>query len=332
MCIMGFVDTNKASSSSLAIYQSPDNQIRLDVNVAEDTVWLNVDQISSLYKRDRSVIQRHIRNTYKEEEVLESSTCAKFAQVRIEGDREVVRQVPFYNLDVIISVGYRVHSKEGVLFRKWATGVLRQHIFEGYSVNIERLSSLGKSIQVLKRYANLLQSNSVLNVIESYAYALNLLDQYDHKTMEKPIGNIGGIRITYQECNELINSMMFYVESDLFGRERNHGLEASIGAVFQTVDGHEVYPTVEEKAAHLLYFLVKNHPFVDGNKRIGSAIFLYFLQKNKTLLNEASILPDQNVLVAVVVLMAASDPSERDSVIKLVLNLLTNPGNPDKSK
>lgn len=327
---MGFVDTNKFSSSSLAIYQSPDNQICLDVNVAEDSVWLTVDQISSLYKRDRSVVQRHIRNVYAEDEVSENSTCAKYAQVQIEGGREVIRQVPSYNLDVIISVGYRVHSKEGVLFRKWATGVLRQHIIEGYSVNIERLSSLGKSIQVLKRYANLLQSNSVLNVIESYAYALNLLDQYDHKTMEKPEGNIGGNRITYQECNELINSMRFYVESDLFGRERNHGLEASIGAIFQTVDGNEVYPTVEEKAAHLLYFLVKNHPFVDGNKRIGSAIFLYFLQKNKALLNEASLLPDQNVLVAVVVLMAASDPSERDSVIKLVLNLLFTTGNPEK--
>lgn len=155
MGIMKFVNTNQSSSSLLAIYQSPDNQIRLDVNVAEDTVWLNVDQISSLYKRDRSVIQRHIRNIYKEAEVLESSTCANFAQVQIEGDREVVRQVPSYNLDVIISVGYRVHSKEDVLFRKWATGVLRQHIIEGYSVNKECLSSLSKSIQAPKRCGNL---------------------------------------------------------------------------------------------------------------------------------------------------------------------------------
>ena len=182
----------------MAIYQSQDNQIRLDVSVTEDTVWLSVDQISSLYDRDRSVIQRHIRNINKEDEVSESSTRAEFAQVQIEGNREVVRQYPFYNLDVIISVGYRVHSKEGILFRKWATSILRQHIIDGYSVNLDRLTLLGKSIQVLKRYANLLQSNSVLSVLESYAYALNLLDQYDHKTLLRPTGNIGGFRITYQ--------------------------------------------------------------------------------------------------------------------------------------
>ena len=321
------MESPKPLPSSMAIYQSQDNQIRLDVSVTEDTVWLSVDQISSLYDRDRSVIQRHIRNIYKEDEVSESSTCAEFAQVQIEGNREVVRQYPFYNLDVIISVGYRVHSKEGILFRKWATSILRQHIIEGYSVNLDRLTLLGKSIQVLKRYANLLQSNSVLSVLESYAYALNLLDQYDHKTLLRPTGNIGGFRITYQECKEIIKSMMFYAESDLFGRERNHSLEASINDVFQTFDDREVYPTVEEKAAHLLYFLIKNHPFVDGNKRIGAAIFLFFLQKNKPLLNEATVFPDQNVLVAIVILIAASDPSERESIIKLVLNLLSKQTN-----
>ena len=192
------MENPKPLPSSMAIYQSQDNQIRLDVSVTEDTVWLSVDQISSLYDRDRSVIQRHIRNINKEDEVSESSTRAEFAQVQIEGNREVVRQYPFYNLDVIISVGYRVHSKEGILFRKWATSILRQHIIDGYSVNLDRLTLLGKSIQVLKRYANLLQSNSVLSVLESYAYALNLLDQYDHKTLLRPTGNIGGFRITYQ--------------------------------------------------------------------------------------------------------------------------------------
>lgn len=306
-----------------------DGELELPVEVAPDkeTVWLKVEEMAKLFDRDRSVIQRHIRNIFKENELEESSTCAKFAQVQNEGDRSIERTFNYYNLDMIISVGYRVKSPRGIAFRKWATSILKEYIVEGYAVNTKRLNVLNKVVEIQSNIiADVLEldSREVFDIIQKYTQALELLDDYDHQIVQKPkISNEKAYQLTFNECNKLIESMTFSKSSTIFGKEKTKGsLEGIIGSVYQTAFGEDVYPSVQEKAANLLYFIVKDHPFIDGCKRIAASIFLYFLNKNNLLFkNDKKIISD-STLVAITLLLAESRPEEKEIMINVIINFL----------
>ena len=240
-------------------------------------------------------------------------------KMRVDG---VKQSVPFYSLDVIISVGYRVKSKRGVEFRKWANSVLKQYILQGYAVNNSRISQLGEVIQIMKRTENALDSKQVLTVIEKYSEALELLDSYDHQNMTRPKGNTSTYELTYEECREVIANMRFGDESDLFGKEKDDSFKGSIGNIYQSFGGRDVYPTLEEKAAHLLYFVTKNHSFFDGNKRIAATMFLYFLDKNGVLFPNGKKLIDDHTLVALTIMIAESKPEEMEMMITVIMNCL----------
>jgi len=306
-----------------------DGELELPVEVAPDkeTVWLKVEEMAKLFDRDRSVIQRHIRNIFKENELEESSTCAKFAQVQNEGDRSIERTFNYYNLDMIISVGYRVKSPRGIAFRKWATSILKEYIVQGYAVNAKRLNVLNKVVEIQSNIiADVLEldSKEVFDVIQKYTQALELLDDYDHQIVQKPkISNEKAYQLTFNECKKLIESMTFSKSSTIFGKEKTKGsLEGIIGSVYQTAFGEDVYPSVQEKAANLLYFIVKDHPFIDGCKRIAASIFLYFLNKNNLLFkNDKKIISD-STLVAITLLLAESRPEEKEIMINVIMNFL----------
>ncbi len=306
-----------------------DGELELPVEVAPDkeTVWLKVEEMAKLFDRDRSVIQRHIRNIFKENELEESSTCAKFAQVQNEGDRSIERTFNYYNLDMIISVGYRVKSPRGIAFRKWATSILKEYIVQGYAVNAKRLNVLNKVVEIQSNIiADVLEldSREVFDVIQKYTQALELLDDYDHQIVQKPkISNEKAYQLTFNECKKLIESMTFSKSSTIFGKEKTKGsLEGIIGSVYQTAFGEDVYPSVQEKAANLLYFIVKDHPFIDGCKRIAASIFLYFLNKNNLLFkNDKKIISD-STLVAITLLLAESKPEEKEIMINVIMNFL----------
>ena len=306
-----------------------DGELELPVEVAPDkeTVWLKVEEMAKLFDRDRSVIQRHIRNIFKENELEESSTCAKFAQVQNEGDRSIERTFNYYNLDMIISVGYRVKSPRGIAFRKWATSILKEYIVQGYAVNAKRLNVLNKVVEIQSNIiADVLEldSREVFDVIQKYTQALELLDDYDHQIVQKPkISNEKAYKLTFNECKKLIESMTFSKSSTIFGKEKTKGsLEGIIGSVYQTAFGEDVYPSVQEKAANLLYFIVKDHPFIDGCKRIAASIFLYFLNKNNLLFkNDKKIISD-STLVAITLLLAESKPEEKEIMINVIMNFL----------
>jgi phosphoribosylaminoimidazolesuccinocarboxamide synthase len=306
-----------------------DGELELPVEVAPDkeTVWLKVEEMAKLFDRDRSVIQRHIKNIFKENELEESSTCAKFAQVQNEGDRSIERTFNYYNLDMIISVGYRVKSPRGIAFRKWATSILKEYIVQGYAVNAKRLNVLNKVVEIQSNIiADVLEldSREVFDVIQKYTQALELLDAYDHQIVQKPkISNEKAYQLTFNECKKLIESMTFSKSSTIFGKEKTKGsLEGIIGSVYQTAFGEDVYPSVQEKAANLLYFIVKDHPFIDGCKRIAASIFLYFLNKNNLLFkNDKKIISD-STLVAITLLLAESRPEEKEIMINVIMNFL----------
>lgn len=228
----------------------------------------------------------------------------------------------YYNLDVIISVGYRVKSKRGIAFRKWANSVLKQYIIQGYAVNNNRINQLGEVIQIMKRTENALDSKQVLTVIEKYSEALELLDAYDHQNMKRPKGNEATYVLTYEECKTVIESMRFGDESELFGKEKDDSFKGSLGNIYQSFGGQDVYSTLEEKAAHLLYFITKNHSFLDGNKRIAATIFLYFLDKNGVLFIDGKKLIDDHTLVALTIMIAESRPEEMDMMVTVILNCL----------
>ena len=270
-------------NNKVVLYESADGVVHLDVALRDETVWLSVEQLASLFQRDRSVIQRHITNIYMEQELLKEATCANFAQVQMEGRREITRQIPHYNLDVIISVGYRVKSREGTQFRIWANRILKEYLLRGYALNQKRLNQLKVSVEVLKRAGERLNSSQVLNVISAYTAALDLLDDYDRQRVEKPSGREATQSLTYQECRAIIDDMRFGAESNLFGNEKDDSFHGILAAIEQTFGGQPLYPTLEEKAANLLYFIVKDHSFSDGNKRIAAAIFLHYLHKNNAL-------------------------------------------------
>ena len=305
-------------------FMNGDLQIDVTVSPNEETVWLNRNQLATLFDRDVKTIGKHINNALKEE--LDSSTVAKFATVQKEGSRNITREIDYYNLDMIISVGYRVKSQNGVIFRKWATSILHDFMIKGYAVNQKRLDVLNKTIAIQSRMlasALNIEEKEVLNVIEAYSNALTLLDDYDHGTIPKPDGIASIYRLTYEECRELIDSMKYGNFSDVFGVEKELGkLNGIIAAVYQNVFGTELYPSIEEKAANLLYFLIKDHPFVDGCKRIGASIFLEFLNKNKHLIIDGKQIISDSALVAITLMIAESRPEEKETMVKLVMNFL----------
>lgn len=302
----------------IVLFETEDRNITIDVAFDEETVWLDQSQMIELFQRDQSVISRHINNVFKENEVDKESNM-HFLHIP-NSDKPVA----YYSLDVVISVGYRVKSKRGVEFRIWANNVLKDYIIKGYAVNNNRINQLGEMVRIMKRSQNQLDVKQVLSVIERYALALDMLDDYDHQRIEKPKGNQSSVYILdYEECKNIISTMTFGSESALFGAEKDESFKSSIGTIYQTFDGVELYPSMEEKAAQLLYLITKNHSFIDGNKRIAATIFLYFLDKNGILLWDEEKIIDDYTLVAITIMIAESRPEEKETMVKLVMNFLT---------
>lgn len=300
--------------------------IKLEVNLKDETVWLNREQLAKLFDRDIKTIGKHINNALREE--LDSSTVAKFATVQKEGNRQVTRNIDYYNLDMIISVGYRVKSQNGITFRKWANKVLKDYLLKGYAINEERLKYLKKTVKLIDIASRINESitgdegKEIIKIINNYSNGLNLLDNYDHQSIRKPKGTTNKNIITYEECMDIINKLKFNNDSNLFALERNDGLKEILGAIYQSFNGKDVYPSIEEKAANFLYMIIKNHIFIDGNKRIGATLFIYFLNYYKILYIDNIQIIDNNTLVALTLLIAQSNPKEKEILIDLVMNFL----------
>lgn len=306
------------AQKELVIFESEDKTVSLSVPFEEDTVWLNRMQMATLFDRDVKTIGKHVQNAI-EEELSDFSVVANFATTAADGK---TYDVAYYSLDVIISVGYRVKSKRGIEFRKWANSVLKQYILKGYAANNRRLEELRQTLQIIRRAENQLDSSQILSVIEQYTGALDLLDDYDHSRVKKPGGTQDTYRITYQEARQVIDSMKFGDTSDLFGNEKDESFKGSIGAIYQTFGGKDVYPTAQEKAANLLYFVTKNHSFSDGNKRIAATMFLHFLNKNGLLFKNGIKQIEDNTLVALTIMIAESKPDEKELMVNLVMQFL----------
>ncbi len=324
----GFIHEQQASlvmeesedRTDLVLFNSEDGKVSLPVAVDKETVWLTQEQIAQLFDRDKSVISRHIKNIFSEGELEASAVVANFATTASDGKNY---QVDYYSLDVIISVGYRVKSRRGVEFRKWATSVLKSYIIKGYAVNDNRLKQLGEVVRLMRRAQNALDSKQVLSVIENYSRALDLLDAYDHQTMTRPSGDRAVYVLSYEECRRVIDGMRFGSESTLFGAEKDDSFKGSIGNIYQSFSGEELYPTLQEKAANLLYFVTKNHSFWDGNKRIAATMFLYFLDQNGILYDEEGRKRiDDHTLVALTIMIAESRPQEKEMMISVVMNCI----------
>lgn len=302
-------------------------ELELEVTVSEDreNVWLSQRQMAELFNVSTDNIGLHIKNILSDQE-LDSSTTEESSVVQTEGKRKVKRTIKIYNLDMILAVGYRVKSSNGIIFRKWATSILKDYMNKGYAVNKKRLEILNKTVEIQSRMlaaAYELDKKELLDVIEAYQNALSLLDDYDHDSISKPKGTDSIYRLTYEECRKLINKMKF--KSAVFGVEKEEGkLNGILAAVYQNVFGQELYPSIEEKAAHLLYFLIKDHPFVDGCKRIGATIFLEFLNKNHHLIIDGRQTISDSALVAITLMIAESRPEEKETMVKLVMNFLSN--------
>ena len=309
--------------NEIILFHDDDVNIEVQVSPDQETVWLTRDQIAELFDRDVKTIGKHINNALKEE--LDISTVANFATVQKEGTRNVVRNIEHYNLDMIIFVGYRVKSKRGVSFRKWANSILKNYVLEGYALNEKRLEALNKTIDIQSRIISSLTEtpqNEVYEVVRRYTDALILLDEYDHHSLKRPEGSDTLYRMNYEECRNLIDSMTY--DSNIFGIERERGkLEGILAAVYQNVFGMEVYPSIEEKAANLLYFLIKDHPFTDGCKRIGASIFLEFLNKNNALFKDERQIISNSALVAITLMVAESRPEEKEIMVTLIMRFLT---------
>lgn len=312
------------------LYKAKDGFISLDVKLRGETVWLSLNQMASLFERDKSVISRHLLNVYETGELDRVSTVASFATVQNEGGRRIERQIEYFNLDAILSVGYRVNSKRGTQFRIWATGVLREHLVHGYTVNERRLKELNQAIRLIadvadRRVLSGDEAVALLRVVADYSFALDLLDAYDLQSVASPRctpGPVAGISV--EEARQTVERLReHYGAGSLFGLERDGSLSGALHAVLQTFEGQDLYPGLEEKAAHLLYFLVKDHPFIDGNKRIAASLFLWFMQKNAALYQ-----PDgtkriaDNALVAMTLLIAESRPEEKDLLTRVLVHLI----------
>jgi len=324
-------------NSEIKIYKTPDGKTSIEVKLEKETVWLSQKQMAELFDKDSDTIGLHLQNIYKSGELDEISTTEKYSVVRQEGKRNVKRQIKFYNLDAIISVGYRVNSKRGVLFRKWATQLLKDYLIKGYTINQQRLQKQAKQLNELKETIKILgttleykeltsdESKGLLKIISDYSYALEILDQYDYQTLK--IENTSGkevYQLTYEEAIRQINLVKeTYGNSELFGNEKDDSFKSSLATIYQTFGGIDLYPSVEEKAANLLYFIVKNHSFSDGNKRIAAFLFLYFLEKNGLLFTEnGNKRIADNALVALTLMIAVSKPKEKETMIKVIVNLI----------
>ena len=307
--------------------------VKLEVNMKDETVWLSLEQMADLFDRDRTVITRHINNIFKSQELNKNEVCAKFAHTTEHGaiqGKKQTRELDYYNLDMIISVGYRVNSKQGIAFRKWATKILKDYMLKGYAVNQRRLEYLEKTVKLIdiaNRIDEELENNDakeILKVIGEYSKALDLLDDYDHKTLKKIKGNTDERKIEYSECIKILNALKFKEFSSLFALERDRGLESIIGNIYQSFSGQDVYKSIEEKSANFLYLIVKNHVFTDGNKRIAATLFIYFLNYYGILYKNEKQIIDNNTLTALTLLIAESNPREKEVIIDLVMNFLNN--------
>jgi prophage maintenance system killer protein len=325
------------SKGEVVIYKSSVGEAELEVNLKDETVWLSLDQMADLFSKVKSTISYHISSIYREKELKKSSTVRKFRTVQMEGKRKITRDLEYYNLDIIISVGYRVKSKRGTQFRIWANKVLKEYLVKGYALNEKRLKEqtgkvkeLEKSLEAFKRIADNYQLQhpeftGIVRVISDYAYALDILDQYDHKKLK--VGKVEKkeeYKINYKDSVELVNNLRKkFGGSSLFGITKDESFKSTIGTIYQTFDKKELYPSLEEKAAMLLYLAIKNHSFIDGNKRIAAGLFLMFLSKNKYLYrtNGEKRIAD-NALVALCLLVAESNPREKDIMIKVIINLI----------
>lgn len=305
--------------NELVIFEDDEIKLEVPISAKDETVWLNRQQMATLFNRDIKTIGKHIKNAINEE-LSGTSTVAKFATVQLEGTRQVERLIEYYNLDVIISVGYRVKSKRGVAFRKWANSVLKEYIIKGYAINQQRLNQV---LRIMKRSETALDAKQVLTVVERYNKALDLLDDYDHQKLEKPKGSKTTYILTYEECRKVIDEMKFSSDSKLFGNEKDDSFKGSIGNIYQSFAGVDIYPSLEEKAANLLYFVTKNHSFSDGNKRIAATMFLYFLDRNGVLFTNHEKLIDDHTLVALVIMIAESRPEEKDVMISIIMNCIS---------
>jgi len=305
-----------------------EDNLKLEVNIQEENVWLTQNQMVELFQSSKQNINGHVKNIFKEGELKENSVVRDFRTTAPDG-KEYQRK--HYNLDMIISVGYRVKSKRGIQFRQWANKVLKEYMLQGYAVNQKRLEHLEKTIKVIDiatRIDDRLQGNDakeILKVIGSYTKALDLLDSYDHQKFRKIKGQASDKKITYEECIKIIRDLKFHEKSSLFALERNEGLRSIIANIYQTFDSKDVYPTIEEKAANFLYMVVKDHVFIDGNKRIAATLFIYFLQFYGLLIVDNKFIIDNNTLVAMTLLIAESNPKEKDIIVDLVMNFLDTP-------
>ena len=299
-----------------------DGNIQLEVPVSQDgeSVWLSANQMAVLFDKDETNIRKHINNVFKSSEVEKNNNTQK---MRVVG---VKQSVAFYSLDVILAVGYRVNSQRGIAFRKWANNVLKQFILKGYAINERRLQALEKTVDIQTRMladALDIEESDVLKAVNEYTDALVLLDQYDHQTLCKPDGNKPIYGITYEECAQMVGKMRDSFNTDVFGIEKEPGKVAGIiAAVYQSIFGQDAYPSLEEKAANLLYFMIKDHPYADGCKRIAASLFLEFLDKNNALFQNGIKRLSDGTLVAITLMIAESKPDEKDIMVKLVMNLL----------
>jgi len=325
------------TESDIRIYQSEDGQTEVQVKFDNETVWLSQRQMAQLFDKDTDTIGLHLKNIFESGELDEISTTEESSVVQKEGKRNIKRKLKLYNLDAIISVGYRVNSKRGVQFRIWANKVLKEYLVKGFSINEKRLAQHNEYLKELKNSVKILgdvlnykslsndESIGLLKIISDYAYALDVLDQYDYQKLE--INNTSGketYQLTYDEAmRQIMLAKKTYGNSDLFGHEKDKSFKSSITTIYQTFDGTDLYPSIEEKAANLLYFITKNHSFSDGNKRIAAFLFLYFLERNGILFDEfGNKRIADNTLVALTLMIAVSKPEEKETMIKVVVNLI----------
>jgi death-on-curing family protein len=324
--------------NEIILFQTSDNRTELEVKFDGETFWLNQYQIAELFQTDRTSILKHLQNIYATQELDEKATCAKFAQVRKEGNRMVKRELLNYNLDVIISVGYRVNSKRGTQFRQWATQHLKEYLAQGYSLNQKRLEELGKMVQLIEQSGEtetlqLQEAKGLLDILSHYTKSFVLLNQYDsHKLQTIHLNETITYEIQYDEAKAAIAQLKKQLiakneATELFGNEKDDGFRSSLQAVVQTFGGQYLYPSIEEQAAHLLYFVIKNHSFSDGNKRIGAFLFIWFLEKNKHRFKTSGELKiNDNGLTAIALLVAQSKPEEKELMVKLICNLISEKG------
>lgn len=329
---------NKFNKGEIVIYQTPKKEIELKVRLKEETLWLDAHQMAQIFDVNRPAVVKHLNNIYRTKELNKNATCSILEQVAADGK---IRKMNLYNLDAIISVGYRVNSRRATQFRIWATKILKQHILHGYTINQQRLLETREKFRELQNAIAFLenkaekkqlkgQEKEILSLLAGYAKTLSLLEQYDKDKLKNPKGKKAEFILGYQDCQRIITQIKEELitkkeAGDLFGLENSDKFKGISGNIYQTFDQKELYPSLEEKAAHFLYFTIKDHPFTDGNKRIASFLFVYFLDKNNYLYKESGEKKiNDNALTALSILIAVSDPKEKDILIKIITNLLSD--------